>query len=120
MNQNNLFSVSRLINANLHPATELTLHRVKRHVNKTSIEDFPPCAIILNNNLSGGRPEILKAIRQLKQKQFIKISVNKDYGNSTDQKMSKETTPNHFYAFDNIGHLELLQQIKQTEESHLV
>lgn len=42
----------------------ITLHPVERKDDRVSIGDFTPCAIILNNDLSGGRPELLEGIRQ--------------------------------------------------------
>jgi glutamate--cysteine ligase len=43
---------------------QITLHPVTRRDNEISIGDFTPCAIVLNNDLSGGRPEILENIEQ--------------------------------------------------------
>jgi glutamate--cysteine ligase len=43
----------------------ITLHRINRNGNnEISIDDFTPCAILLNNDLSGGRPKILEGIKQ--------------------------------------------------------
>ncbi len=42
----------------------ITLHPLTRKADKISIGDFTPCAIVLNNDLSGGRPEILENIDQ--------------------------------------------------------
>ncbi len=43
---------------------ELTLHPLTRTGNKVSVEDFEPCVVLLNNDLSGGTPEILENIDQ--------------------------------------------------------
>jgi len=43
---------------------ELTLEPLIRQGNKVGVEGFEPCFILLNNDLSGGRPEILEAIKQ--------------------------------------------------------
>lgn len=43
---------------------KLTLHPLIRTGNKVSIEGFEPCVILLNNDLSGGTPEILENIDQ--------------------------------------------------------
>ncbi len=43
---------------------QITLNPITRHDNKISIGDFTPCAIVLNNDLSGGRPKILENLEQ--------------------------------------------------------
>ena len=43
---------------------KLTLEPITRVGNKLMIEGFDPCAIILNNDLSAGVPEILKGLSQ--------------------------------------------------------
>ncbi|NOX26751.1 MAG: glutamate--cysteine ligase [Gammaproteobacteria bacterium] len=43
---------------------ELTLHPLTRIGNKVSVEGFEPCLVLLNNDLSGGTPEILENIDQ--------------------------------------------------------
>lgn len=44
---------------------KITLHRIQRNDdNEISIGDFTPCAVLLNNDLSGGRPKILENIEQ--------------------------------------------------------
>lgn len=42
----------------------LTIHPLERSDDQVHIGDFKPCSIILNNDLSGGRPEILDGITQ--------------------------------------------------------
>ena len=42
----------------------LTLEPIERHGDKIGVKDFTPCAILLNNDLSDGTPEILKGISQ--------------------------------------------------------
>ncbi len=43
---------------------DITLHPIKRQNDKISIGDFTPCAIVLNNDLSAGRPPILEGLSQ--------------------------------------------------------
>ncbi|MBF6057816.1 MULTISPECIES: glutamate--cysteine ligase [Thiomicrorhabdus] len=42
----------------------LTLKPVVRKDNRVGVDDFFPCAVLLNNDLSGGRPEILEDLDQ--------------------------------------------------------
>lgn len=42
----------------------ITLNPINRDQDRLSIGDFTPCAIVLNNDLSGGRPSILEGIQQ--------------------------------------------------------
>lgn len=42
----------------------LTLHPLKRQGARVGVNDFFPCAVLLNNDLSSGRPEILENIEQ--------------------------------------------------------
>ncbi len=42
----------------------LRLEPVKRNGNRLMLDDFDPCAVILNNDLSGGIPDILKDLEQ--------------------------------------------------------
>jgi glutamate--cysteine ligase len=42
----------------------LTLKPLVRQGNRVGVNDFFPCAVLLNNDLSGGRPEILENIEQ--------------------------------------------------------
>lgn len=42
----------------------LKLEPVKREGNRLSLDGFDPCAVILNNDLSGGIPDILKNLEQ--------------------------------------------------------
>jgi len=43
----------------------LTLKPLIRKEDKVGVEDFFPCAVLLNNDLSGGRPKILEGIDQM-------------------------------------------------------
>jgi len=43
---------------------ELVLKPLKRQENTVGVDDFFPCAVLLNNDLSGGRPEILENLEQ--------------------------------------------------------
>ncbi|MDX8378887.1 MAG: glutamate--cysteine ligase [Gallionella sp.] len=43
---------------------ELTLEPLVRRGNRLGLEDFDPCVVLLNNDLSGGVPEILKDLAQ--------------------------------------------------------
>jgi glutamate--cysteine ligase len=42
----------------------LTLEPIVRDGDKLTLKDFEPCAIVLNNDLSGGVPDILKGVSQ--------------------------------------------------------
>ncbi len=42
----------------------LTLEPLRREGDKVGVNDFFPCVVLLNNDLSGGRPEILEGIEQ--------------------------------------------------------
>jgi glutamate--cysteine ligase len=42
----------------------LTLKPIRREGNKVGVDDFFPCAVLLNNDLSAGRPAILEGIDQ--------------------------------------------------------
>ena len=41
-----------------------TLEPLTRQGNRIATADFSPCLVLLNNDLSGGRPEILKGVEQ--------------------------------------------------------
>ncbi len=43
----------------------LTLEPLIRHDNRVGVDTFFPCAVLLNNDLSSGRPEILENIEQV-------------------------------------------------------
>jgi glutamate--cysteine ligase len=47
-----------------HSGTELKLEAVRREGDRLMVGDFRPCAIVLNNDLSGGRPSVLEGLRQ--------------------------------------------------------
>lgn len=47
-----------------HSGRELLLEPVERDGDRLRVGDFNPCAILLNNDLSGGRPKILEGLRQ--------------------------------------------------------
>ncbi|WP_319380941.1 glutamate--cysteine ligase [Thiomicrorhabdus sp.] len=42
----------------------LTMKPIVRKDNRVGVDDFFPCAVLLNNDLSGGRPEILEDLDQ--------------------------------------------------------
>lgn len=42
----------------------IVLEPMRRREDRLVLEDFDPCAILLNNDLSGGVPEILQGVRQ--------------------------------------------------------
>ncbi len=42
----------------------ITLHPIQRFGDRISIDGFEPCAVLLNNDLSGGRPRILEGLSQ--------------------------------------------------------
>jgi len=43
----------------------ITLKPLIRQDDRVGVDDFFPCAVLLNNDLSGGRPEILEGIEQV-------------------------------------------------------
>ncbi|PKM43703.1 MAG: glutamate--cysteine ligase [Gammaproteobacteria bacterium HGW-Gammaproteobacteria-1] len=43
---------------------KVTLEPVRREGDKVGVDDFFPCVVVLNNDLSGGRPEILEDLDQ--------------------------------------------------------
>ncbi len=43
----------------------LLLEPLRREKNRVTLDGFDPCAILLNNDLSGGIPEILKGVEQV-------------------------------------------------------
>lgn len=48
----------------LEDGSSLLLEPMRREGNHLLVGDFSPCAIVLNNDLSGGVPEILKGLQQ--------------------------------------------------------
>ncbi|HXZ48975.1 MAG TPA: glutamate--cysteine ligase [Usitatibacter sp.] len=42
----------------------LRLEPIQRHGNRVGVEGFDPCAVLLNNDLSGGIPAVLRGIEQ--------------------------------------------------------
>lgn len=48
----------------LNDESNITLHPIQRKNDKLILEDFTPCLILLNNDLSDGTPDILKNIQQ--------------------------------------------------------
>lgn len=70
---------------------EITLNPIERHDNKLSIGDFTPCAIVLNNDLSGGRPAILEGIDQ-------------DLVPPMDLGWSNRFKSDHFQVYDDVAH----------------
>ncbi len=49
---------------NVPEVGELVLEPIIRHGNRIGLDDFDPCVVLLNNDLSAGAPEILKNIEQ--------------------------------------------------------
>ena len=49
----------------LEDGRSLTLEPLQRRGNRVGLTDFDPCIVVLNNDLSAGRPEILEGIEQL-------------------------------------------------------
>jgi glutamate--cysteine ligase len=43
---------------------QIVLEPLQRHGNRLRFDDFDPCVVLLNNDLSSGRPEILENIEQ--------------------------------------------------------
>ena len=48
----------------LPSSRSVTLHPIKREADKISVDDFVPCFVLLNNDLSAGRPAILEGLAQ--------------------------------------------------------
>ncbi|WP_373017545.1 glutamate--cysteine ligase [Thiomicrorhabdus sp.] len=48
----------------LPSGNSLVLKPIRRQDDKVGVDDFFPCAVLLNNDLSGGRPEILENLDQ--------------------------------------------------------
>lgn len=48
----------------LDSGAELVMHRVRREYDRVCVDGFNPCLVVLNNDLSGGRPEILENLVQ--------------------------------------------------------
>src|SRR4051812_25766755 len=48
----------------LDDGTSLTFERIQRHGRRVGTQDFDPCMVLLNNDLSSGPPEILQRIDQ--------------------------------------------------------
>ncbi len=48
----------------LESGKTLTLERITRQEAHVSVGDFTPCAVLLNNDLSAGRPQILEGLEQ--------------------------------------------------------
>lgn len=44
--------------------SKLVIEPIVRHGNQIGLHDFNPCLILLNNDLSGGMPELLKGVTQ--------------------------------------------------------
>jgi len=49
----------------LPDGSKLTLEPIERNGNRLSIDGFDPCAILINNDLSAGLPDILKNLEQI-------------------------------------------------------
>ncbi len=50
---------------NLPSGRKLLLEPIQRQGNKVKIDDYEPCLVLLNNDLSSGRPEILENLEQM-------------------------------------------------------
>lgn len=48
----------------LPSGNQITLKPIVRQEDRVGVENFFPCAVLLNNDLSGGRPEILENVKQ--------------------------------------------------------
>ncbi len=68
----------------------LTLEPIIRVGNKLTLKDFDPCAIVLNNDLSGGVPDILKGVSQ--------PMVPPPFAGWTNRRKSQ-----HFAAYDTVA-----------------
>ncbi len=56
--------ISEATMLNLPSGRELMLEPVQRKGNRLGLEDFDPCAVLLNNDLSSGVPAILQNLKQ--------------------------------------------------------
>jgi glutamate--cysteine ligase len=68
----------------------LTLEPIVRVGNKLTLNDFDPCAIVLNNDLSGGVPDVLKGVSQ--------PMVPPPFSGWTNRRKSQ-----HFAAYDTVA-----------------
>jgi glutamate--cysteine ligase len=68
----------------------LTLEPIVRVGDKLTLKDFDPCAIVLNNDLSGGVPEVLKGVSQ--------PMVPPPFAGWTNRRKSQ-----HFAAYDTVA-----------------
>ena len=68
----------------------LILEPIRRKNNRLSVENFDPCAVLLNNDLSSGIPEILKDLEQI-------VTPPLHAGWSTRRKSQ------HFFAYDSVA-----------------
>jgi glutamate--cysteine ligase len=88
--------ITRPTEITLESGSHLTLEPLKRQGNRVLVDGFDPCAILLNNDLSSGVPEILTGIEQAVLPPLYA-------GWSTRRKS------NHFQAYDQVaedfGHL---------------
>lgn len=57
--------ITKETNIELPSGETLTLKPLQRKDNRVGVDNFFPCAILLNNDLSSGRPEILENIEQV-------------------------------------------------------
>jgi glutamate--cysteine ligase len=56
--------IDRPTELSLPNGTTLTLEPLRRSGNRLGVEDFDPCVVLLNNDLSAGVPEILQRLEQ--------------------------------------------------------
>lgn len=56
--------ITKPTSIDLPTGEKLTLEPLKREGDRLKLDGFDPCAILLNNDLSAGVPEILKGVRQ--------------------------------------------------------
>lgn len=43
---------------------KITVEPLRRNGDRVGVDDFDPCAVIMNNDMSGGRPEMLEGVEQ--------------------------------------------------------
>ncbi len=56
--------ITEKLSIDLPSGKTITLHPIQRDDDKLTVDGFTPCAILLNNDLSGGRPSILENLKQ--------------------------------------------------------
>jgi glutamate--cysteine ligase len=83
--------VTTPVRIDLPDGANLMLEPLKRANGRLTLENFDPCAILLNNDLSAGVPDILKDLHE----QFVLPPLHAGW--------ATRTKSNHFAAYDDIA-----------------